>query len=137
MTVFVAVARVRPTVVTHIFASAIHPVLEASLLDFAARPHIPAATIRLVHLRSRSATIYLRHGLLIAVPEGVSVLPSQFVWDVRMTVFVAVVWIRATMVIHILASAIHPVLEASLLDFVTSPRAHILTVTILAIAGIV
>jgi hypothetical protein len=138
MTVFVTVVRVRPTVVTHIFASTFHSVLEASLLDFAApaRPHIPAATIRLAHLRSRP-TIHLRYGLLIAAPEGVSVLPSQFVWDVRMAVLIAVVRIWPTMVTHIFMGAIHPVLKTSLLDFVTSPQAHILDPTILAIAGIV
>jgi hypothetical protein len=54
-----------------------------------------------------------------------------------MAVLIAVVRIWPTMVTHIFTGAIHSVLKTSLLDFVTSPRAHILTATILAIAGIV
>jgi hypothetical protein len=89
---------------------------------------MPALAAVVVVSISASTTHLLRHELVIATPESVTVFVTQFMGNIRMTIFVAVVYIRAAMVIHIFSRAYHAVLKPTMLDFAAFTPPHILSV---------
>ena len=84
-----------------------------------------------------SATHLLRHELVIATPEGITVFVAQIAGNIRMTVFVAVVYIRTAMVIHVFACAYHAILKPTMLDLAALSPSPILSVATTPISRLV
>jgi hypothetical protein len=59
------------------------------------------------------------------MPEGFTVLVLKLGGDVRMTVFVAVIYVWTAVIVEVPASAFHTILKAATLDFAAHPRSHI------------
>ena len=64
----------------------------------------------------------MRHGLLIAAAEGITVSPSHFMWNVGMTVLITIVDVRATMITNVFTCALNPIMKTAALNVVKLPR---------------
>jgi hypothetical protein len=93
-----------------ISARALRSVPKAPALDLAeaTRRSIPLALFPLAH--------HLRHGFFIAAPEAFAIFIPQPRWHGRITVFIAVVWVGAAVVLSISARPLHSLLIATPLD---------------------
>lgn len=60
----------------------------------------------------------VRNGLLVSATKCITVSLSHVVWDIWMTVFIAVINVGATMILDILSRSFDPIVKATALNVV-------------------
>lgn len=124
MPVLIPVVHVWPAVIPEVFACPINPILKTLALDCLKllRGHIPSTPFGLTHLAFRWAhwTLGLAHevghGESIAASEAVTVLFTQFGWEIRIAILIVVVDVWLTVIPIILARALDSIVKAAALN---------------------
>src|ERR1022692_3458491 len=136
MPVLIAVVDVRTAVVLHIPARAFHSIPEATPLHLAelSRRRVPSTPVMVAHVsfrfphslrfpHRRPATVAIDMGnpTFVAATEALPVRLTQSARKCRTAVFVAVVDVRAAVVLVVLARALHSIVKSPALYLVVPP----------------
>jgi len=119
MAVFITVIHIRAAVIVEIFTCAYHSILEAATPNIAALSHVLAVVaIRIAALLVvsahwlLSAAIQMRYTYFVTATKSVPVGLALLVWKVRISVLVAIVHVRAAVIVGIFARALDTVAKA-------------------------
>jgi hypothetical protein len=72
---------------------------------------------------------HFSHGLVISSPEAIPVIALEFIRNIWVAVFVAVVHIRSTVVVEVLSRTFHSILKSLLLGLCGNVAAAVLRLT--------
>jgi hypothetical protein len=143
MTILIAAGHIQAAVALHIVPRSVHPVVKTTALNFAALlgTHIPTTLFRRAHLLPRFGHLpfrsarEVRDGGFIAAAKAVAVSFPVVVLDLRMTVLLAPVHVRAALMVEIVARGFDSVMKAAALELLQFLRRRIPAAVILTVAG--
>ena len=136
MTIFIAIVHIGPTMILEVPIGANNAILEslaAQSVEFIRRS-IPGAN-RCAHLHGRlhGRSVHdVRHGHVVSTPKALAIGFAQPTGHIRIAILIAIIHVRAAVVLEVLAGSFHSVVESASLHIVPGVRRSLPVVAILA-----